>query len=137
MSFLHESGNNWNLNRFATNINYVCCGVGGKLLKYFIKKYNPQYIKSFADRRWTFEDGDNIYNKLGFKFVKELKPDYRYVSRINPTERIHKFNFRKEFLSKRYKLPLTMTELEMTKEIGFDRIWDCGLLKYEYTVKKE
>ena len=137
MSFLHEGGNDWNLNRFATNINYVCCGVGGKLLKYFIKKYNPQYIKSFADRRWTFKDGNNIYNKLGFEFVKELKPDYRYVSRVNPTERIHKFNFRKEFLSKRYKLPLTMTELEMAKEIGFDRIWDCGLLKYEYTVKKE
>jgi hypothetical protein len=130
MSFLCENGNNWNLNRFSTNIKYICCGVGGKLLKYFIKKYNPFNIKSFADRRWTFNDGENIYNKLGFKFINELKPDYKYVNRINPIERIHKFNFRKETLNKRYNLPLSMTELEMTKELGYDRIWDCGLLKY-------
>ena len=23
-----------------------------------------------------------------------------------------------------------MTELEMTKSLGYDRIWDCGLFKY-------
>ena len=23
-----------------------------------------------------------------------------------------------------------MTELEMTKALGYDRIWDCGLFKY-------
>ena len=28
-----------------------------------------------------------------------------------------------------------MTELEMMKELGYDRIWDCGLIKYVY--KKE
>ena len=130
MSFLRENDNCWNLNRFSTNIKYICCGVGGKLLKYFIRKYNPVNIKSFADRRWTFNNGENIYNKLGFNFINELKPDYKYVSKVNPIERIHKFNFRKETLNKRYDLPLSMTELEMTKELGYDRIWDCGLLKY-------
>ena len=132
MSFLCENDNHWNLNRFSTDINYICCGIGGKLLKYFIRKYNPVTIKSFADRRWTFNDGENIYNKLGFSFINEIKPDYKYVSRTNPTERIHKFNFRKKTLNKRYNLPLSMTELEMAKELGYDRIWDCGLLKYEY-----
>lgn len=130
MSFLRENDNCWNLNRFSTNIKYICCGVGGKLLKYFIRKYNPVNIKSFADRRWTFNNGENIYNKLGFNFINELKPDYKYVSKVNPIERIHKFNFRKETLNKRYDLPLSMTELEMAKELGYDRIWDCGLLKY-------
>lgn len=23
-----------------------------------------------------------------------------------------------------------MTETEMVKELGYDRIWDCGLIKY-------
>lgn len=26
-----------------------------------------------------------------------------------------------------------MTETEMAKELGYDRIWDCGLIKYVYT----
>ena len=28
-----------------------------------------------------------------------------------------------------------MTETEMAKELGYDRIWDCGLIKYVW--KKE
>ncbi len=28
-----------------------------------------------------------------------------------------------------------MTEKEMTKELGYDRIWDCGLFKYEWVDK--
>ena len=27
---------------------------------------------------------------------------------------------------------MTMTETEMAKELGYDRIWDCGLIKYVY-----
>ena len=26
-----------------------------------------------------------------------------------------------------------MTETEMAKELGYDRIWDCGLIKYVWT----
>jgi hypothetical protein len=36
----------------------------------------------------------------------------------------------KSILNKKYGFPMTMTELEMTKELGYDRIWDCGLFKY-------
>lgn len=25
---------------------------------------------------------------------------------------------------------MTMTETEMARELGYDRIWDCGLIKY-------
>ena len=53
MSFLNQQDNNWELTRFASNINYICCGVGGKLFSYFLKHYEYNKIKSFADRRWT------------------------------------------------------------------------------------
>lgn len=36
----------------------------------------------------------------------------------------------KTVLNKKYEFPMTMTEAEMTKELGYDRIWDCGLFKY-------
>ena len=130
MSFLME-GENWNLTRFATAQGYICQGVGGKLFKYFVRNYNPLLIKSFADRRWTIDGTDNLYTKLGFELEETLKPDYRYYNpKVDRVQRFHKFGFRKEKLHKKYGLPIEMTELEMAKELGYDRIWDCGLFKY-------
>ena len=134
MGFLNEGNNNWNLTRFATDITKLCCGLGGKMFKYFLGKYNPKYVKSFADRRWTLDKDNNLYTKIGFKLESVLKPDYRYVEN-GSYKRIHKFNFRKQTLNKKYKLPLTMTESEMCNKIGVYKIWDCGLLKYVW--KKE
>ena len=134
MSFKQESKGEWDLNRFASNINYSCQGVGGKIFSYFRKKYSPYKVKSFADRRWTLSSDDNLYIKLGFRLDKILKPDYRYYNEhVDKFERFHKFNFRKKILHKKYGLPLSMTESEMAKRLGYDRIWDCGLFKYVWT----
>ena len=131
MTFKKEGKNKeWELNRCATDINYLCCGVSGKLFNHFVKKYNPVKIKSFADRRWTVNEDNNLYLELGFIKDKYTKPDYRYYSPNNGLERIHKFNFRKQTLHKKYGLSLEMTEKDMTEALGFYRIWDCGLIKY-------
>ena len=86
-------------------------------------------IKSFADRRYTTNENDNLYTKLGFHLDDILKPDYKYVMN-GSYERIHKFNFRKNILHKKYGLPLEMTESKMAEAIGAYKIWDCGLYKY-------
>ena len=58
-------------------------------------------------------------------------PDYKYINKHNISlGRMHKFNFRKQILHKKYGFPLTMTEREMTKELGLSRVYDCGLIKY-------
>lgn len=133
MTFLKEKDLEWNLTRFASHSDYICSGIGGKLFKYFIKNFDFKTIKSFADRRYTSMIKDNLYTKLGFKLDKITVPDYRYFHpNIHPQERIHKFNFRKQRLHKKYNLPLTMTESEMTRELGYQKIWDCGLLRYVY-----
>ena len=131
MSFrrIIKDSDEWELTRFASDNNFIVRGAGGKLLSFFIKNFNPSSIKSFADRRWTVKADDNLYTKLGFTLDEILDPDYRYVLKSNP-ERIHKFNFRKKLLNKKYGLPLTMTESEMAKEIGAFKIWDCGLFRY-------
>ena len=123
----------WELTRFATNDNFNCVGVGGKLFKYFVKKYGPYMIHSFADRRWTIDINNNLYTKLGFKIGSINAPDYRYYDRhssANKFKRFHKMYYSKKKMSKKYGFPLTMTETEMAKAIGLDRIWDCGLIKY-------
>lgn len=138
MSFLRnkKNGNDWELTRFASDYNYICCGVGGKLFKHFVREYNPDSVKSFADRRWTIDEENNVYIQLGFKFDGYTPPDYKYYnSTIDKYKRFHKFSFRKKTLLNKYpdKLVPEMTETEMIKELGYDRIWDCGLIKYVWT----
>ena len=133
MTFKKEKEGYWDLNRFATDINYQCVGIGGKLFKYFTRNYPFIEIKSFADRRWTTDPTNNLYTKLGFELDSFVPPTYWYHNpKINPYIRFHKFGFRKQHLHKQYGLPLTMTEREMTETLGYTRIWDCGLIKYVY-----
>lgn len=125
---------NWDLTRFASNYNYICQGVGGKLFKYFIKHYEFNEIKSFADRRWTVDEENNVYKQLGFEFDFYTICDYRY---LRPEEhehplREHKFSFRKKILSKKYDVPFEWTESHMCEHLGFPRIYDCGLIRYVY-----
>ena len=134
MTFLKEENNNWNLNRFATDEKYSLPGLASKLFQYFLKTHKDAVdIKSFLDRRWIYSE-NNLYVKLGFELDNVLAPDYRYVVGLT---RKHKFNFRKQKLSKTYNLPITMTESEMTKKLGFYKIWDCGLYRYVYHNKSE
>lgn len=130
MSFLKENVDKWYLTRFATDNQYICCGVGGKLFNWFIKYYNPKEIKTFADRRWTVDKDNNLYTKLGFKLDKILSPDYKYI-KPNIIERYHKFNFRKQILNKKYNFSFNnITEKEMTQHLNYHRIYDCGLWRY-------
>ena len=108
-----EKENDWILSRMATDYDYICCGVVGKMFSFFKKKYSPICVKSFADRRWTFSNGHNIYTRLGFNLVKVVEPSYRYVidggyKRINPSD------------------------ADFADISSMHKIWDCGLYEYEW-----
>ena len=133
MSFKCNNNDKWELTRFASSGKYIIQGIAGKLFSYFIKQYSPEIVTTFADRRWTLSGDNNLYTNLGFKLVKTLDPDYRYTR--SGKEHIHKSNFRKKNLNRKYGFPMTMTETEMTKQLGYYKIWDCGLFKYEYKNK--
>lgn len=135
MTFKNGSVKNkgWELSRFATNYNYNCIGLGGKMFKHFVRNYNPSKVFSFADRRWTVDINNNLYTKLGFDISSIGSPDYRYYNdKVDKYKRIHKMTFSKKQLSRKYGFDMKMTETEMAKELGYDRIWDCGLVKYEW-----
>jgi hypothetical protein len=47
--------------------------------------------------------------------------------------RKHIYNFTKHsILAKHQELDKSKTEWELMKELGYNRIWDCGNLKFEY-----
>ena len=130
--------NGWELVRFATDNNYVYQGVASKMFTYFIRHYEPDAVVSFADRRWTPWGNNNLYTKLGFMLESITKPDYRYYNeKVHKYKRVHKMSMCKTILNKKYGFPMTMTELEMTRELGYDRIWDCGLFKYVWRKEEQ
>jgi len=128
MTFKKEKQGIWNFNRFATNTDYRLPGLASKMFKQFVKDYNPTEVKAFLDRRWSHCDC-NLYDKMAFKLEETLIPDYSYSDK-SKGKRLPKSKFTKQILAKKYNLSLTMTEKEMAEQLGFYRIWDCGLYKY-------
>ena len=133
MCFKQNSNKKWELTRFANINSKICIGTASKLFNFFIKHYNFNEIKSFADRRWSSILEENLYDKLGFRLESILKPDYSYIDETG--HRLHKFLCRKDRLIKKYPnkgLDNIMTESEMCKILKFYKLWNCGLLKYVY-----
>lgn len=112
--------------RFSTSNEYRVIGIAGKLLSSFIKEKMPIKIYSYADKRYTNKN-NNVYEKNGFKPMGDTQPNYWYVKKY---KREYRFNFTKQKLVK-MGYDNTKTEKEIMKESGYDRIWDCGHLKYE------
>ena len=121
-------GNNkssYELNRYSTS--QIVVGGMGKLFKYFTRNFECSRIKTYADRRWSKDEG-NAYEKIGMSLENISGPNYWYT--LNYQERKHRFNFTKSRLVEEYDASLEKTEQEIMKEMGYDRVWDCGHLKY-------
>ena len=116
----------WEIIRLATKSNFIVVGGASKLLKYFIKNYNPTAIVTYSDRR--FGEG-NVYNKIGFDFVDKTPPSYYY---IKGSEVYSRFQYQKHKLKfKLNEYDENISEWENMVRNGYDRIWDCGHNKFE------
>lgn len=131
MTFNHGSiakcnvSDGYELSRFCTDYNYKIPGIASKLLTYFKRNYNPISIFSYADRRWS--EGD-LYYKIGFDFTHYSEPNYWYIVGDN---RKHRFNFRKSQLKDFSNYDPSLSEWKIMKKEGFDRIWDCGNIRFD------
>jgi hypothetical protein len=121
--------NSYELLRFCNKLNTSVIGGADKLLKHFIKVYNPKEIISYADRRWSKGD---LYEKLGFNFIHNSKPNYFYIF---DKKRKYRFGFRKDILIKQ-GFNEHKSEHEIMLERGVYRIYDCGNKKYIFKVIK-
>jgi hypothetical protein len=119
------------LNRFCSLSGVVIPGIASKLFAFFEKTYKPSAIVSFSDNRYS---NGGIYPILGFCKVKDLPADYSYVN-LKTNQRYHKFAFSKSKILKVHNFEKTMTEWEMMQELGYDRIWDCGKIKWVWNAK--
>jgi hypothetical protein len=119
----------YELNRFSSS---NVTGIASKILKQFIKDYNPKKIISYADRRWTPIGENTLYDKLGFNLIGTTQPNYWYMKNYKIRE--HRFNYRKDKLVSD-GFDKNKTEFQIMSELGYEKIWDCGSFKYELSLE--
>jgi len=119
--------------RFANKNNTNVVGGFSKLLNYFLKEIKPKKIISYADIRWSGLDYEKtVYSKNGFKFVDYTKPNYFYINKKDYLNRTHRFSLRKDVLLEMFpESNPQKSEWQIAMKNGFDRIWDCGTMKFE------
>lgn len=117
----------YELSRYCNILNTIIQGGGSKLFTYFLKTYNPKSIITYSNRRYF---NGNVYKQLGFIFEEYTLCGYHYFNKNNCVP-IDRLNFQKHKLKiKLEKFDEKLTEWENMQINGYDRIWDCGHLKY-------
>lgn len=121
--------NDWELTRFCNLKNKVIVGAASKLFNFFIKNYEFNKIISYSDIRIF---NGNMYKSLGFQYKSQSKPNYWYVKN---GVRHYRFNFRKNILVNE-GYDISKTEREIMFERKYYRIYDCGNIRWEFTLQK-
>jgi hypothetical protein len=127
----------WEISRFCSKKGKVVVGGFSKLLSFLRKENESQNFVTYADCRYSGIDAEKtVYSKCGFEHVRTVKPRYWYFRKGDYYRRFHRFAFNKQVLIKNNKdiYQPWMTEWDIAKSIGMDRIWDCGNLVFEIGV---
>ncbi len=121
----------WEISRFANKLNTRVVGGASKLFSYFVKAYNPTSIISYSNKRLF--DG-STYEKLNFVRLHDTAPNYYYYKSNGIYNRLQ---FQKHKLKdKLERFDETLTEWENMQINGYDRIWDCGNMKFVWNKKE-
>ena len=127
--------NEFELVRFCNLKNNNVVGGFSKLLNHFIKIHQPEKIITYADIRWSgINPNKTVYFKNNFTFIENTPPNYWYIDTKQFLIRYHRFTYRKDVLIKE-GYNKEKTEWEIMQEKKFDRIWDCGSMKFELKLK--
>ena len=128
-----NDSNIYEIFRFCSKLNTQVIGGANKLLKYFIRKYNPNEIITFADRRYS---NGSLYDNMGFKYEKKTEPNYWYFNVNGPITRFHRYNFRKQKLVNE-GFNINDSENKIMEKRNYLRIYDSGNLKYVLNLKQQ
>lgn len=117
--------NSYDLSRFSIKTGIILVGIFNKLLNKFIDKYKPNKIISFADLNYVNKE-NNIYEYNGFKLVKNIQPDFKFLN-VGRDELFHKFTYGNKFQKN--------NNIDETNKKNINnnliKVWNTGKLKYE------
>lgn len=97
----------YDVSRFCSLLGYSVVGGFSRLLKYFIRNYNPKTIQTFIDKRYG--TGDYLTG-LGFEFIS----CYKSFKWTDGFDSFHRLTYRGD----------------SGYDHGLYKIWDCGQSKY-------
>ena len=127
-SIVYQKVNSIELLRFATKIGHLVVGGGSKLLQYFINKWQPDNLISFAN--FDISTG-NLYQQIGFTQTSISEPGYWWSK---GGYKFHRSNFMKHLLVKE-GYPSELTADEIMRMRGYTKIWNSGNLVFRYNHK--
>lgn len=119
----------WECVRMTVKNGLTVVGGASKLFNSFRTKYNPESMMTFSDRR--FGEG-LVYQNCGFTRETDTNANYWYFNKSNPTKLHSRVAFQKHKLKTLSSYDESLTEWEIMKASGYDRIWDCGNAKYTW-----
>lgn len=119
--YLNRHSDNWEIIRMCFSDHTQ--GGASKLLNRFKKEFDYN-IETDCDLRWGNGNG---YLKLGFEEMKESAPNYWWIEKF--TKRHHRLKFMKRKLVESGCDP-SKTEAEIMYDMGYSRIWDCGVRRF-------
>ena len=109
------------LSRFAADGHVQ--GAAGKLLS-VSQRDHPKDVWTFSDNRYT--DG-RLYETLGFTKTDDVAPSYSYWKSGST---FHKSRCKRSELWEKQGFKSNSTEQQLTREMGYKRLWDMGKMKW-------
>lgn len=121
----------WELYRYCCKQGWQIVGGAKRLFIHFINEHPDVEIESFSSNDIS---GGGLYDRLGFKQVHIQPYSYWYIDKN--VIRHHRYSFRKDVLVKNGADP-SLTEFQITDQMGLFRIYDTGQIKWIYDSKKK
>ena len=108
----------WELSRFSNKMGVNVIGGFSRLLSWFREDYEGNIV-SYADKRYS---NGNVYYKNGFDNIRVNGPSYYYIDK-NCNKRYNRMMFQKKLIG-----AYDCTEYEKARELGYNKIYDCGTI---------
>ena len=120
---------------FIKNFNYFTDDNYSSILDKLLKYFNVDKIIFYSDITWS-DFNDKEYLNSGFIINEIIKPKPWYLNgKVKRNMRFNRYLYSKKQLISKGMYIDGKNEWEIMQHHGFDRIWDCGNIKYIYNKK--
>ena len=124
----YNSNYEWELLRLCTKYGYTSVGGANKLLKHFIKTYNPSSLISYCDlSKFT----GKVYTDMGFKLIKRNQPSATWYNEETENYFLHSSLVKKgadKLLGTNFGKGTNNEQIAIQN--GYRKVYNCGMNVY-------
>ena len=140
LSIKNIKNNIYEISNICTKLDYKIESDINLIINYLKNNYDIYQLVYYADRRYYTNIRNNEWIDNNFKLEEIIPPSYCYYrsgfdkkKRKKAANRYFEEELTEEYLSKNYKKYKSDLSLsDNLYNLNFDKVWDCGYLKYSY-----